>query len=73
MRTSLLPIITGVGFFSLAIALLYLAILRSGAQSITADRNTWCSNSSDKYKGSKTTVYYKILIVVEEVLNLFYI
>ena len=35
----------------LAIMLLYLAILYSGAQSVTAERNTRRSDGSDKYKG----------------------
>ena len=33
------------------ILLLYLVALGTGAQSITADRDTRCSNSSNKYKG----------------------
>ena len=49
METPLLPIITGVGFFSLV--MLYLVILRSGAQSVIADRDTRRSDGSDKYKG----------------------
>ena len=40
-----------VGPSSSAIILLYPAILRSGAQSVTADRNTYYSDDSDKYKG----------------------
>ena len=39
-----------IGFPSLTILLLYLAILRSGAQSVIVNRNTWCSNGKDKYK-----------------------
>ena len=49
--TPSLPILTGVGFSSLVIILSYLAILCSGAQSVTADRNTRYSDSSNKYKG----------------------
>ena len=41
----------GVAFFPLVIMLLYLVVLRSGAQSVTADRDTRYSNNSDKYKG----------------------
>ena len=45
-------IIIGIKFFSLlAIVLLYLVILKSGAQSIIADRDTQHSNSLDEYKG----------------------
>ena len=49
MRTSS-SFIIGIGFSLLAIVLSYLVILRNGAQSITADRDTWRSNSSDEYK-----------------------
>ena len=45
------PIIVGLGFFLLAIILLYLAVLQRGAQSVIADRNTCYSNSLDEYKG----------------------
>ena len=38
-------------FSSSAIILSYLAVLRSGAQSVTADRDTRRSNNSGKYKG----------------------
>ena len=37
--------------FSSVIIILYLTTLRSGAQSITADRNTRRSNGTDKRKG----------------------
>ena len=50
VETLLLSIITGMKFFSLAIILLYLAVLSSGAQSVIADRDTRCSNSLDEYK-----------------------
>ena len=36
---------------SSAIILLYLVILGTGAQSVTANRNTRYSNSLDEYKG----------------------
>ena len=49
--TSLLLIVTGVGFSSLAMLLLYPAILCSGAQSVTADRDVRRSDGSDKYEG----------------------
>ena len=39
--------IAGIGFSSLAMLLLYLAILRRGAQSVTADRSTRRSDDSD--------------------------
>ena len=43
--------LTGMGFSSSAIALLYLAVLGTGAQSVTADRDVRRSNKgSDKYK-----------------------
>ena len=73
MRTSPLFIITGVGFSLSAILLLYLAVLGTGAQSITANRDTRRSDGSNEYKGGKTVVYYKILIIVKGVLDLFYI
>ena len=44
-------IIAGIGAPSLAIILLYPAILWRGAQSVTADRDIYYSNSSNKYKG----------------------
>ena len=37
-------------FFLLVIVLLYLVILSTGAQSVTADKNARRSNASDKYK-----------------------
>ena len=37
--------------FCLNILLLNLAIRGSGAQSVIADRNTWRSDGSNKYKG----------------------
>ena len=44
--------IIGMGFSPLlAITLLYLAILGTGAQSVTANRDTWRSDGSDEYKG----------------------
>ena len=44
--------ITVVGFSSLStMILLYLAVLRSGAQSVTVYRDIRYSNVSDKYKG----------------------
>ena len=47
------PFITmGPGFsFLSAIMLSYLAILGTGAQSVTVNRNTWHSDTSDEYKG----------------------
>ena len=51
METLLLFITMSVGFSFLIIILLYLAVLRSGAQSIIADRDTRHSNSLDEYKG----------------------
>ena len=51
MRTPLLFIVAGIGFFSSVILLLYLVILCSGAQSVTADRDTRRSDGSNKYKG----------------------
>ena len=51
VRTPLWPITAGIGFSSLAITLLYLAVLGTGVQIITADRNTRYSDSSDEYKG----------------------
>ena len=45
------PVIAGVEFSSSAIILLYPAVLRSGAQSVTADRNTRRNNGSNQYKG----------------------
>ena len=53
--TLLLFIIVGIGFSSSAIMLLYPAVLSSGAQSITADRDTRRSNdpnSTRKYNSS---------------------
>ena len=50
VRTSLL-LITGAGFFSSAIMLSYLVVLRKGAQSVTADRDTRHSDGSGTYKG----------------------
>ena len=50
MGTLLLFIIAGVGFSFLAIMLSYLAVLCSGAQSVTTDQDTRYSNSSNKYK-----------------------
>ena len=73
MGTLLLFIGVGVGFSSSAITLLYLAVLCSGAQNVIVNRNVRRSDYSNKYKGSMTVVYYKILIVVEGVLDLFYI
>ena len=43
--------LAGVKFLLSAIVLLYPAVLRCSAQSITADRDTHHSNSPDKYKG----------------------
>ena len=51
MKAPLLLIIAGVGFPLSVILLLYPAILRSGAQSVTVDRDTHYSNVLDKYKG----------------------
>ena len=51
MGTPLSLIIAGIGVPLLAIILLYPAILRSGAQSVTVDRDTRRSNNSNKYKG----------------------
>ena len=46
VRVPLLPLLT-TGASSSAIVLLYLAILRSGAQSVIVNRDTWRSNNSD--------------------------
>ena len=47
-----LAIIKVAGYSSfLAITLLYLTVLGTGTQSVTADRNTRRSNCSNKYKG----------------------
>ena len=48
------PLITKIDLATsplLAIILLYLAILRSGAQSVIMNRNARRSDDSDKYKG----------------------
>ena len=69
MGTPLLLTLVGVRSPSSAIILLYLSVLWRGAQSVTADRDTYCSDDSDKYRGVKIIMYYRILIVVEEVLD----
>ena len=48
--TLLLSASASVRFSSLAMVLLYLAVLCSGAQSIIVDRDTRRSNSSNQYK-----------------------
>ena len=50
MGIPLLLIIAAAGVLSLIIILLYLAILWEGTQSIIANRNTYYSNGSNKYK-----------------------
>ena len=49
--TPLLFFVMGVGFSLLVMMLLYLAVLGTGAQSVTADRDIRRSNSSNGYKG----------------------
>ena len=50
MGTPLLLITAAVKILFLAIILIYLAVLRSGAQSIIINRDTRYNNGSDKYK-----------------------
>ena len=51
IRVTLLIFIIKVSLLPLAIMLLYLAVLSTGAQSVTADRNIRYSDGLDEYKG----------------------